>query len=217
MYIEKERKFLVYGECLDMENLLQDISTMKYVVQGYFRVADANQVRVSVTDNIKGRINIKGARRYYSRPEFDYTIPVEDARKMVRFCGDQTITKIRIHLKSTKRLVVDVYGDKNYGLIIAEAEFDPNSKSRYIPKRKWLKEDVTSIDRFYNKELVKRPFSKWTDPLEKVILPTNTDDFTEKLKRKLATRFVYINTAVSSIVFENYRQKKTQIPEWEVL
>lgn len=217
MYIEKERKFLVYGEHLDMENLLQDIATMKYVEQGYFRVADANQVRVSITDNIRGRINIKGARTHYSRPEFEYTIPIEDAREMIKLCGDQTITKIRIHLKSTKRLVVDIYGEKNQGLIIAEAEFDPDSKTRYIPKRKWIKEDVTAIDMFYNKELVKLPYSMW-DPLKKIVFPNDVvEELNERERRRLAMKYVFTNTTVSMNLFNKYEKEKNRIHEWEVL
>lgn len=223
MYIEKERKFLVYADDLVMmDSFVKDIASMKHVIQGYFDVADANQVRVSISDGVKGMINIKGARVNYSRPEFEYKIPVEDASELIKLYGVHTIEKIRCRLKSTERLVVDVYLKKNCGLIIAEAEFSPDSKSRYIPKRKWLGTDITDIDRFYNKNLVNAPYTNWLMPLKRFVFPEEmVKEYKEQGKeeelRRLANSYYFTNQQISSVVEKMYAKLKDEKKKWEVL
>ena len=78
MGIEIERKFLVSGDAWrDAEPI--------YYCQGYLNRDPKRTVRVRMIGE-RGIITIKGASSGYSRAEFEYDIPGEDARALLALC-----------------------------------------------------------------------------------------------------------------------------------
>ncbi len=157
MAMEIERKFLVKN------NEWQKESAWKNYRQGYFPVTGrAITLRVR-TCGEKAFITIKGEPRGFSRPEFEYEIPVKDANIMLdTLCLTPLIEKTR-YLVNVNGLVweLDVFHGENEGLIIAEVELE--SETQYIALPDWIKREVTGDLKYYNSTLVRYPFSKWNE------------------------------------------------------
>jgi CYTH domain-containing protein len=54
---------------------------------------------------------------------------------------------------------IDVFTDKNEGLIIAEIELTSEEQKFVLPD--WVEKEVTGDIRYYNSFLAKTPFSTW--------------------------------------------------------
>lgn len=154
MGIEIERKFLVQG------NQWKSLATGSYYRQGYL-VGDPNTtVRVRIAGEL-GFLTIKGRVKNLSRPEFEYEIPIDEARQMLDlWCGNQVIEKNRycIHYQS---LIweVDEFLGANAGLVIAEVELE--SADQEFNQPDWVGHEVSEDVRYYNSYLVKHPYRTW--------------------------------------------------------
>jgi adenylate cyclase len=154
MSIEIERKFL-----LKSDNW-RTLGEAKFYQQGYLLIDKSKTIRVRTIDN-KGFLTIKGASVGISRNEYEYEIPVEEARVILEtLCEKPLIKKFRtkIHLNE---LVweVDEFLDDNDGLIIAEVELANENQKIDIPN--WIGEEVTGDMKYFNSMLTKNPFNKW--------------------------------------------------------
>jgi adenylate cyclase len=129
-------------------------------------------VRVRV-DAESGRLTIKGRAQGLVRPEYDYSIPVEDARSLLRLCLPHLIEKVRheiAHAGATWE--VDEFEGANAGLVLAEIELPVPSDRAGIDEWKagveaslpdWIGPEVSGLPRYYNSELSRRPFCEWTE------------------------------------------------------
>ena len=63
-----------------------------------------------------------------------------------------------VHFKGAD-FEVDVFKGANLGLTVAEIELDDVKGS--FEKPKWLGEEVTGIEKYYNQKLCENPFSQW--------------------------------------------------------
>ncbi len=153
MAIEIERKFLVRKE------LLPQPSSKIPMKQGYLSVDPERLTRVRIAGN-KAFLTIKGKGKGFSRPEFEYEIPFEDATELIKLAIFPPIEKIRYIINvGDKKWEVDIFDGANKGLIMAEIELSTEDERIVLPE--WIEEEVTGDLRYFNFELSKKPFSSW--------------------------------------------------------
>ena len=147
MATEIERKFLVSGD--GWRKLLTQQTQFR---QGYLSSNAKATVRVRSMDDARAYLTIKGASRGMSRAEYEYPLPIADAREMLAIAEPHVIEKIR-HLVPFEGLVweVDVFGGHHEGLLIAEVELTSDDQHVAIPD--WIGREVTDDDRYYNASL----------------------------------------------------------------
>ena len=128
--------------------------------QGYLCSAPERTVRVRVAGGA-GTLTIKGASRGASRPEFEYSIPLDDARHLLeQLCERPLIEKTRYRIPfGGLTWEVDEFAGENAGLIVAEVEL--TDEAQHFERPDWVGEDVTSDPRYSNSALCRRPFRTW--------------------------------------------------------
>lgn len=78
-------------------------------------------------------------------------------------CAGPVIEKNRHRIEHAGRTwEVDVFEGGNAGLILAEVELDSADATVEIPD--WVGDEVTTDPRYYNANLVNRPFRSWGAP-----------------------------------------------------
>ena len=93
MGLEIERKFLIASD----EWRSQATSSVE-IVQGYIAETGSCSVRVRIAGEV-ATLNFKGLTIGRQRAEFEYPLPVEDARSMMeQFCEERMISKTRHHV-----------------------------------------------------------------------------------------------------------------------
>jgi adenylate cyclase len=150
MATETERKFLVRNE----DFLLQSVQKIE-IIQTYLSIDPDKTIRLRISDD-KAYITIKSRpqKNSISRNEWEFELPASDVRDMMKICLPGKVVKTRYHVPSGKHTVeVDVFHDKNEGLIIAEIELA--SDDEFFIKPDWLGEEVTGDARYYNANLIK--------------------------------------------------------------
>ena len=154
MAIEIERKFLVKVDKLPrLENGLR-------ITQAYIPTANGTTVRVRLAGE-KAFLGVKTLASGFSRHEYEFPIPPEDAREMLReVCLAAAIEKQRFFIQQGQLTwEIDVFGGKNEGLIVAEIELQSEDQSVTLPD--WIAEEVTLDPRFGNCSLSRDPYSTW--------------------------------------------------------
>jgi len=153
---EIERKFLVRE--------LPDLSGAEGepMVQGYLRADAGGSVRLRITGS-GAILNVKGPSQGSRRLEFEYPVPVADARQMLdALAVGHPVEKIRYRLDHGGHTwELDVFSGHNEGLVIAEVELDDADQAPSVPA--WGAGEVTDDERFYNAYLARRPFQEWPD------------------------------------------------------
>ena len=163
MGIEIERKFLVTGD--GWRGAAHKVVPM---AQGYLNdlaTVDSGAMRTSVRVRIAGDqafLNLKSRKLGHTRQEFDYPIPVEDARALLALCVGGVIGKRRhLVLHEGHEWEVDEFLGDNAGLVVAEIELD--SADEAFARPRWLGVEATHAPRYYNLALASRPYSHWSD------------------------------------------------------
>ena len=154
MPMEIERKFIVDTRCLG------ELPAGKRYRQGYLPAAGNTSVRARICDDAAW-LTIKGKTVGASRLEFEYPIPVADAEGILdSLCEGSIIDKTR-HLveHAGHTWEVDVFAGDNAGLVIAEVELESDDEAVEVPG--WAIEEVTQDPRYYNANLVRKPYSNW--------------------------------------------------------
>jgi adenylate cyclase len=154
MAVEIERKFLVTGA--GYKTLAPGVSTR----QGYLSSAPGRTVRVRIAGD-RGFLTIKGKTQGLSRAEFEYAIPVEDAAAMLDgLCEKPLIEKTRYRIPfGDHTWDVDEFHGVNAGLVVAEVELETADENPALPP--WVGREVSSDPRYFNANLVKKPFTTW--------------------------------------------------------
>ena len=152
---EIERKFLVSGE-FKSQAFAQD-----RIIQGYICSTQGRTVRVRIRDNkgyltINGASNVSGTSRY----EWEQELPLAEAEELMKLCEPGVIDKTRYLVRCGKHVfeVDEFYGD-NEGLIVAEVELA--SEDEAFEKPSFIAEEVTGDRRYYNSQLMKKPYRTW--------------------------------------------------------
>ena len=154
MAIEIERKFLVKPGAWTP----RDAGT--HMQQGYLSSQNGCTVRVRIEGDA-GRLTVKGPTLGISRPEFEYAVPLADARFMLdELCEPPLIDKHR-YLERFGRHTweIDVFHGDNEGLIVAEVEMASEDDVLELPP--WVGEEVSFDFRYSNANLRKAPFKSW--------------------------------------------------------
>ncbi|MCP4700243.1 MAG: CYTH domain-containing protein [Gammaproteobacteria bacterium] len=150
---EIERKFLVVNNTWRIEK------GTKYR-QGYLNSTKERVVRVRTIDD-KGYLTVKGITVGASRLEFEYEIPAGDADQLLtELCEKPLIEKDRYKVEY-KGLTweIDEFFGENVGLTVAEVELQ--SEAQVFEKPEWAGEEVSDDPRYFNSNLIKKPFSQW--------------------------------------------------------
>ena len=148
MATEIERKFLVSG------NEWQGLAVRSTMIrQVYLSGGDtAATVRIRIVDDAKAFLTIKSPQLGPVRSEFEYSIPPEDARELIKLRTGLAIEKRR-HIVEVgdARWEIDVFEGAHAGLVIAEIEL-PDADAIF-ERPQWLGEEVTGDPRYYNAHL----------------------------------------------------------------
>ena len=153
---EIERKFLLKDTLWK-----QHFEGIKPAVirQGYLNTEAERTVRVRMKDQL-GYLTIKGKTSGFSRNEFEYPIPAEDAEALLQMCERPLIEKKRYTVEVDRQIwEVDEFFGENSGLVLAEAELTDEAQELHPPN--WIGEEVTFDKRYYNSTLSKIPFCRW--------------------------------------------------------
>jgi len=161
MPIEIERKFLVTSDAWRAA-----AHRVVPMAQGYINDqaamdsgAQRASVRVRIADDA-AFLNIKSREVGHTRQEFDYPVPVEDARALLALCVGGTIDKRRHYVQHAGHLwEVDEFLGDNAGLVVAEIELGRADEAFEHPA--WLGAEVTDDLRYYNLALASHPFTTW--------------------------------------------------------
>ena len=151
---EIERKFLVVG------NAWRNLASAKHLCQGYLSTVKERTVRIRVCDD-KAWITIKSTNRGITRTEFEYSIPVADARHMLTHMSEQPIIEKYRYRIPLNGLIweIDEFLGVNQGLIVAEVELNHTDEHIIFPD--WIGQEVSDDPRYYNNNLVRKPFTSW--------------------------------------------------------
>ena len=152
MGLEIERKFLVRGDAWR-----QPAPT--YLCQGYLNRDKARTVRVRIAAE-SAWLTVKGASQGAVRSEFEYAIPLADARQLLALCDGPLIEKQR-HLvaHAGHTWEVDEFLGANAGLVVAEIELSDEGEAFEVPE--WAGAEVTDDARYFNSNLAAHPFRQW--------------------------------------------------------
>ena len=163
MPIEIERKFLVTHDA--WRAAAHKVVAM---AQGYLNDAaavDSGAMKASVRVRIQGDeayLNLKSRELGHTRQEFDYAIPVEDARALLALSVGGLVDKRRHYVEFGGFLwEVDEFLGENAGLVVAEIELP--AADAVFEKPQWVGREVTDRKRYYNLALAARPFSQWSE------------------------------------------------------
>jgi adenylate cyclase len=149
MATETERKFLVKAEFRHLS--VKEIS----IVQAYLSIDPDKTIRIRISGD-KAFLTIKNrpVPGFFARSEWEYQIPVTDASEMMKICIPGKVVKTRYLIPAGSHMFeVDVFHDKNEGLVIAEIEL--TSEDEYFDVPEWLGEEVTGNPRYSNSYLIK--------------------------------------------------------------
>ena len=156
MPFEIEKKFLVTGDTYK-----QDAEEQVHIVQGYLSTVPERTVRIRIKGDtgyltIKGKSNESGASRY----EWEKEISRKDAEELLKLCEPGVIDKTRFLVKAGKHTfeVDEFYGD-NQGLVVAEVELEAEDEA--FEKPRWIAEEVTGQNKYYNAMLMQNPYKNW--------------------------------------------------------
>lgn len=148
---EIERKFLLSSDA--WRGLVTRTDTIR---QGYLSSTGGLTVRIRTINDRKGFITIKSGGSAIERAEYEYEIPIEDARELLMRCPGRLIEKRRHHLDlEGGEWVVDEFAGRHAGLILLEVELPSVSASIELPD--WLGEEVSGKAEYYNSTLAALP------------------------------------------------------------
>ncbi|WCE04506.1 CYTH domain-containing protein [Pseudoxanthomonas sp. JBR18] len=162
MAIEIERKFLVTND--GWRDAAHAVVPM---AQGYLNDLGAVQSgaqKASVRVRVQGELaylNIKSRELGHTRQEYEYPVPVADARALLELCVGGLVDKRRHLVRVGAHLwEVDEFLGENAGLLVAEIELASADEAFVRPD--WIGAEVTDQSRYYNLALAAHPYARWS-------------------------------------------------------
>jgi adenylate cyclase len=153
---EIERKFLLQNDAWRSE-----VSRSQSMSQGYLASGGRASVRVRIAGS-ESWLNIKIGGLVASRQEYEYAVPLDEARELIAAAEGPLIEKTRHFVeRGGVTFEIDEFHGDNAGLIVAEVELDHEDAP--FPRPPWLATEVTQLERYYNVCLVKYPYRAWTE------------------------------------------------------
>lgn len=154
MAVEIERKFLV--DRFQLPKL--DKGTK--LKQGYIESAPGKVVRIRTADE-KAFLTLKGKTENFSRLEYEYEIPFEDAIEILeKLCTKPIIAKTRYIINfGGKKWELDIFEEDNLGLMVAEIELSSEEETFELPP--WVLREVSHLKEYRNNFLATHPYKNW--------------------------------------------------------
>lgn len=162
---EIEHKFLVKND------QYRSFATPIYYHQGYIPTANGMTVRVRIAGE-KGYVTFKDHAIGLTRHEFEYLVPVDEAKQMLELmCAKPQIIKHRFVIPAADghnqdgtvvtglHWEVDEFHGENEGLVVAEIEVPEEDTTFTLPD--WIGKEVTGDHRYYNSHLCNNPYKNW--------------------------------------------------------
>ncbi|MCF6406408.1 CYTH domain-containing protein [Chitinophaga filiformis] len=152
---EIERKYLIDVE--KWEKIEKPIG--QHYRQGYLVTDPQKTIRVRLTDT-KGFLTIKGISVGATRSEYEYEIPITEAKELLDNFSISELSKIRYNIvyRGMTWEVDEFLGD-NAGLFVAEIELQSEDEVFELPE--WVGQEVTEDDKYYNSNLTINPYKNW--------------------------------------------------------
>lgn len=144
---EIERKFLV---CDD--GWKSGVTSETRILQAYICAASDRSVRIRTRNDETAQLTVKFGNSMLVRDEFEYQIPIADAREMIDIADKNIVEKTRYTVDFAGFIwEVDVFAGQHRGLIIAEVEMRSERDSPELPA--WVGREVTGDKRYSNQVL----------------------------------------------------------------
>ena len=155
MVLEIEKKFLLRSGSWKTESDGGVLYT-----QGYLAMTPDCIIRVRL-EGKRAKLGIKKKISAMVRKEFEYDIPVDDARDLLASCTTHPpVEKIRYTIPYKGHTwEIDEFKGSNEGLVIAEVELTREEEPFERPD--WLGDEVTEDERYLNVNLCLKPFKTW--------------------------------------------------------
>src|SRR5690606_34468781 len=130
--------------------------------QGYLAGGANVSVRVRISGD-EARLNMKSGGMVAVRREYEYAIPLADAQELLdEVCAGPLVEKTRHWVEHEgHEWEIDEFAGPNRGLVVAELELDDEHETFARPP--WLGPEVTHLPRYYNVNLVRHPYSEWSE------------------------------------------------------
>jgi len=151
---EIERKFLVKGDAW------RALAKGTNYRQGYLNSAKERTVRVRTAED-KAFLTIKGLTLGATRAEYEYAIPFDEGKAMLDALAEKPLIEKKRYKIPAGDLTweIDEFLGDNAGLTVAEVEL--KSEDQAFDRPAWLGDEVTGDTRYYNANLIKKPFTRW--------------------------------------------------------
>ena len=156
MAIEIERKF-----CVVPALWAKKMSSLSYdsMQQAYLSNTLLNTIRVRIKETA-AFLTLKSTEKGLQRQEFEYSIPLQDAKSMLALCSGTIIQKKRYYYPLGNHVwEIDVFEGANQGLIIGEIELQ--DQNEHFDKPAFIAEEVSFDTKYRNFSLSQHPFCNW--------------------------------------------------------
>ena len=158
MPVEIERKFLL----IDKPPAVAGVE----MVQGYLCKDADRTIRVRLERDEGGAkegravLTVKGKPIGLTRPEYEYSIPIDEAQELMELCVGSLVEKTRYRHRVGRHIwEVDVFHGENEGLVVAEIEL--SDEAELFEKPDWVGAEVSSESRYANSKLSINPYRQW--------------------------------------------------------
>jgi CYTH domain-containing protein len=149
---EIERKFLVASSAWRPA-----VQSSTLIIQFYLAISSERSIRLRISDGKKAKLTLKFGSDLAARDEFEYPVPLDEAREMMQFAIGAVIRKTRHHVRHNGYLYeVDVFAEPFDDLIVAELETPDQVPPEKLPA--WLGREVTGEIRYSNASLALNGF-----------------------------------------------------------
>lgn len=151
MAVEIERKFLISSD-----GWKSAVESSARLQQGYLSTSAKATVRVRIYDDSEAVLTLKGKPEGLARAEFEYAIPLQDARELMEIARPNIVEKRRHKVPFGDHLwEVDVFEGQHEGLVLAEVEMQSVEEHVQLPA--WIGREVSDDDRYANASLSRNP------------------------------------------------------------
>ncbi len=150
MALEIERKFLLASEAWRPL-----VTSSVYLTDGLIAATEGRKTRVRIAGDT-ATLTVKSRRDGAARVEFEYPIPLSDARQLIETCcGGDVLTKWR-HLVDHQGLIweIDEYDGLLKGVVLAEVELERHDQEIALPS--WIGTEVTGDSSFRKINLLQK-------------------------------------------------------------
>ncbi|MXW40494.1 MAG: CYTH domain-containing protein [Synechococcus sp. SB0668_bin_15] len=166
MGLEIERRFLVRTTA--WQSLVR---TSVHLSQGYISISPHGVTTRVRHDHAKGWLTLKAPVAAGAAPatgpirrwEFEYAIPLGDAKCLLDHCPHQLRKERHTLNLAGGDWVVDCFADANHGLVLAEVEVELERPDAGLCLPRWLGPEVTGNGRLSNAALARHPWSQWLE------------------------------------------------------